>query len=109
MPRAHRCGARVSVLDPKSARARLLGFVVRAGHRSTYALAPELAEHRRAIGRTARMRASYALSWLRRAGMIQRTQRSDGRRGAWEPTEYGRAVLRSMLDAVPEPAEGATS
>jgi len=108
----------VSVLDPKSCRARLLALVVLETGQSTWGLARQIKEQRpgratpnlprreptRAPGyiRTSRLRASYALAWLRRAGMVRD---HDAEVGGWEATEHGRVVLRSMLAEVHEPAE----
>ena len=110
----------MSVLDPKSARARLLALVVLETGQSTWGLARQIKEQRpgratpnlprreptRAPGyiRTIRLRASYALAWLRRTGMARRVE--DALEvGGWEATEHGRVVLRSMLAEVHEPAE----
>ena len=114
----------MSVLDPKSARARLLALVVLETGQSTWGLARQIKEQRpgratpnlprreptRAPGyiRTSRLRASYALAWLRRSGMVERSKGEvfvDGPPPGWEATEHGRAVLRSMLAEVHEPAE----
>ena len=104
----------MSVLDPKSARARLLGFV--AMDRAFGSPGPcELAGRLNSVlpfeptnrlrnSRAHRIRTSYALAWLRRTGMARRVE--DALEvGGWEATEHGRAVLRSMLAEVHEPAE----
>ena len=97
----------MSVLDPTSARAMLLGFVVTAdqsiGPPSNCELEAQLARQAPTSPawpwastdpRSRRIRVAYALAWLRRSGMVRCV---DPYRRAWEPTEYGRAVLRSML------------
>jgi len=103
----------VSVLDPASARFLLLGFVVTADQafgppgpcelagrlNSVMPLGPS---HLLRSVRAHRIRTSYALAWLRRAGMVRERKPEVG---GWEATEHGRVVLRSMLAEVHEPAE----
>ena len=96
----------MSVLDPKSARARLLRFVVMAAQSRSLLSTERLAAHLDTVAPPVpsprlrstgahRIRASYALAWLRRSGMVRRGEEALVS-GGWEPTEYGRAVLRAM-------------
>ena len=105
------------ILDPGSFRARVLALVILEPLQTTNVLAARLRDvpgsnPRRVFVlalrtiRASRLRASYALAWLRRASMVRRVEAfTDSTTGGalrvgWEATALGRAVLRSMLAEV---------